>query len=530
MRTGLQFATSGSKKRSSVHNDWQPKLGDKVVRGPRVKLHPLRRVLGIPGLFSTAYGDVGSSIYYALGLVALIALGATPIALGIAGILFVFTALTYAEGTAMYPEAGGSASFARHGLSDLMGFVSGWALMFGYIVTISISAYTIPSYLGYFWEPLKTSPVVHTATAMGIVFILMMINMIGVRESSRLNLSLAVLDIGTQILIIILALLILFNPVVFWERITSYWPSTPNLIFGVAIAAIAFTGLETVSQMAEETKRPQVKAPRALVLMTVVVLVIFAGISISAFSAMTPAELGSSWATDPVAGIAHNLSAAIVPGELIRGLSEPAHQVVVAYVLEGVRNVLPVLVALLAATILFIATNAGLLGISRLAFSLGRFQLIPAELSRVHSRFKTPYIAIAVFGLIALVLQVPGFFGPDVFANLGGLYAFGSMLSFALAHLSILALRIKKPDLPRPFKLRWNVKIKNRELPLTAILGLLGTGVIWIVVVVMQPYSRWVGFGWIFIGLGIFFLFRRLKRRSTEQPGAWPGETTGSKK
>jgi APA family basic amino acid/polyamine antiporter len=500
-----------------VRNDWQPKLGNKFVRAPRVKIHPLRRVLGIPGLFSTAYGDVGSSIYYALGLVALIALGATPVALGIAGILFVFTALTYAEGTAMYPEAGGSASFARHGLNDLTGFVAGWALMFGYIVTISISAYTIPSYLGYFWEPLKTSPLVHTTAAMGIVAILMMINVVGVRESSRLNLSLAVLDIGTQIFIIILALLILFNPIVFWERITHYWPSTSNLIFGVAIAAIAFTGLETVSQMAEETRRPKIRAPRALVLMTIVVLVIFAGISISAFSAMTPAELGSMWATDPVAGIAHNLSAAIVPGELAKGFIEPAQQIVAAYILEGIRNMLPVLVALLAATILFIATNAGLLGISRLAFSLGRFQLIPEGLSQVHSRFKTPYVAIIVFGLIALVLQMPGFFGPDVFANLGGLYAFGSMLSFALAHVSILALRVRKPDLERPFKLRLNVKVKNRELPLTAILGLLGTGVIWVVVVIMQPYSRWVGFGWLVIGLATFFLFRKVKRAPIDQ-------------
>ena len=510
-------------------NDWQPKLGDKVVRHPRVRLHHLRRVLGIPGLFSTAYGDVGSSIYYALGLVALVALGATPVVLGIAGILFVFTALTYAEGTAMFPEAGGSASFARHGFNDLMGFIAGWSLMFGYIVTISISAYTIPSYLGYFWEPLKSSPVVHTGAAMGIVFLLMVINTIGVRESSRLNFSLAALDIATQLLIIVLALLILFNPVVFWQRITGYWPSTTNLIFGVAIAAIAFTGLETVSQMAEETKRPQVRAPKALVLMTIVVLVIFAGISVSAFSAMTPAELGSSWATDPVAGIAHNLSAAIVPDELAKGFSEPAHQIVVAYVLGGVRSALPVLVALLAATILFIATNAGLLGISRLAFSLGRFQLIPAELSRVHPRSKTPYISIIVFTLIALVLQIPGFFGPDVFTNLGGLYAFGSMLSFALAHLSVLALRIKKPDVPRPFKVGLNIRIGSWDLPITAILGLLGTTAIWVVVLIIQPYSRWVGLAWMAFGFGMFFLFRWLRRVSPGQTDGSPTGVTGDK-
>jgi len=511
-----------------VFNDWRPKLGDKVVRSPRVKLHPLRRVLGVPGLFSTAYGDLGSSIYYALGLVALMAMGAAPVALGIAGIFFVFTALTYAEGTAMFPEAGGSASFARHGLSDLMGFISGWSLMFGYIVTISISAYTIPSYLGYFWEPLKVSPVIHTAVAMGIVALLMLINVIGVRESSQLNFSLAMLDITVQILIIVAAVVLLFNPTIFWHRITGYWPSTPDLIFGVAIAAIAFTGVETISQMSEEARRPYEKAPRAYIWVIVVVLAIYAGISVAAFSALTPPELGSAWVTDPVAGIAQGISKAILQGDA-GGLTQSANQAVVL-ALNVFRSILPVVVAVLAATILFIATNAGILGISRLAFSLGRFQLIPAELGHVHSRFKTPYIAILIFGLIAIILQIPGFFGPEVFANLGGLYAFGSMLSFALAHLSILALRVKKPELSRPFKLRLNIKVANRELPFTAILGLLGTGVIWIVVVILQPYSRWVGFGWLIIGLGIFFLFRKLKPKSPEQPSPTAAGATGGKK
>ncbi len=144
--------------------NWQPKPGDKTFRPRRIKRYRLRRVLGVPALFSAGYGNVGSSIYYALGIVAVVAIGATPIALGIAGILFVFTALTYAEGTAMFPEAGGSASFARHGFNDAVGFIAGWALMLSYIVTISISAFTIPPYLGFFWEPLKESPIIGTAT------------------------------------------------------------------------------------------------------------------------------------------------------------------------------------------------------------------------------------------------------------------------------------------------------------------------------------------------------------------------------
>lgn len=488
---------------------WQPKLGDRFVRRPRVTAHPLRRVLGVFGLFSAGYGDVGSSIYYALGLVALVAVGATPVALGLAGILFIFTALSYAEGTAMFPEAGGSASFARHGFNDLMGFVAGWALMFSYIVTVAISAYTIPSYLGLFWEPLKTSPLAHTSVSIGIVLLLMVVNVIGVRESSQVNVGLAILDIATQLLIIVLALAILFHPGVFWQRVTGYWPSTANLVFGIAIAAIAFTGVETLSQMAEETRRPQVRAPRAYMLLIVVVLLIFGGISISAFSAMTPGELASDWATDPVAGIAHNVSMAIVPDELAaRIFHEPIQHYIATWFIDVLRTALPVLVAVLAGTILFIATNAGLLGISRLAFSLGRFNLVPVVLGKVHPRFKTPYVAIVVFTLAAILLQIPGFFRPGLFESLGGLYAFGSMLSFALAHLSILALRWKMPKMERPFKLGWNVRFRGVEFPLTAVIGLLGTIAIWIVVVAMQEYSRWVGFGWMALGLGIYFLFR----------------------
>jgi len=493
-----------------LRNNWHPKPGDKFVRRPRLKLHPLRRILGVPGLFSTAYGDLGSSIYYALGITAIVALGATPVALGIAGVFFVFTALSYAEGTTMFPEAGGSASFARHGFNNLTGFISGWALMFGYIVTISISSFTIPSYLGYFWEPLKTSPIFGTGLAMGIVALLIGINIIGIRESAVLNFSLAILDIGTQLLLIILALLFLFSPIVFIQRIANNWPTTPNLIFGVAIAAIAFTGVETISQMAEETKRPQVTTPKAYILTAVVVLAIYAGISLSTFSALTPQEIASSWAKDPIAGIAHVLSITIVPHEMAnRWFSGVELQIIFAWVLRAIRTLLPILVALLASTILFIGTNAGLMGISRLSFSLSRYKLIPPAVSRVHNRFKTPYIAIILFGLVALLLQTPGFFMPGVFANLGGLYAFGSMLSFALAHASILALRVKKSDLPRPFKLGWNIRIRNRELPLTAILGLLGTSAIWVVVVIMQPYSRWVGFGWMGVGFLLYYLFQR---------------------
>jgi APA family basic amino acid/polyamine antiporter len=471
-------------------NSWRPKLGDKIFRPRRIKRFRLRRVLGVPALFSAGYGDVGSSIYYALGIVALIALGATPIVLAIAGIIYIFNALTYAEGSASIPEAGGSASFARHGFNDLIGLIAGWALMLSYIVTMSISAYTIPPYLSYFW-PVLHEPVISTTVSMGIIVFLMLLNVLGVRESARVNIFFIGIDITTQITLVVLGIILILavNPGILFQHMfgAGNWPSTQNLIFGIAIAALCFTGVETVSQLAEETKAPAKRIPRAYVLMIVAVLILFAGISIVALSAMTPQLLGdpiNGWARDPVAGIAANL-----PSETLQSIFAP-------------------LVAVLAATILLTASNAGLMGISRLAFNLSSHHQLPATLSRVHHRFRTPYIAIILFCLVALLVLTPGFFTADFFADLGALYVFGSLLCFALAHAAVLSLRMKKPELDRPFKLHWNIRIKGRELPMTAILGLIATFGIWIIVIVTQPYSRWVGIGWMAVGLLIYAVYR----------------------
>jgi len=475
-------------------DSYQPKPGDRVVRPRRIKRFRLRRVLGVPALFSAGYGNVGSSIYYALGIVALVAMGATPVVLGIAGILFIFTALTYAEGTAMLPEAGGSASFARHGFNDLAGFAAGWALMLSYIVTISISAYTIPPYLGFFFEPFKASPIVGTLTSIGIVGFLMIINIVGIKETSFLNIGAAILDIATQVTLVVIGFLLLFNPPVLISRIIDNWPTTGNLVFGIALASIAYTGIETMSQMAEETKQPEKKVPRALIMMIVAVLVIFAGISLVSLSAMTPQELACDWARDPVAGIAAKLPIVLL------------------------SNVLKPLIALLAGTILLIATNAGLIGISRLAFSLGSHKLQPAILSRVHQKFKTPYIAIIIFGVIAMVILLPGFFHANAFANMGALYAFGSLLAFMFAHASILSLRIRQPELERPFKLGWNLRIGKYRLPISAIIGLLATATIWTIILITQPYSRWVGIIWMAVGFIVYYFYRRNQNLKLTRP------------
>src|ERR671915_2170500 len=118
----------------------------------------LERVLGVGALFSTAYGNVGSSIYYALGVVAVFALGLTPLVFLISGFIFVCTAATYAEATVMYPEAGGSSSFARHAFNELVSFFAAWGQVLNYVITVAISAFFVPHYLAAVWEPLGSAP------------------------------------------------------------------------------------------------------------------------------------------------------------------------------------------------------------------------------------------------------------------------------------------------------------------------------------------------------------------------------------
>src|SRR5947209_17644111 len=108
------------------------------------RLPGLQRVLGVNALFATAYGNVGSSIYYALGLVASLALGLTPIVFVLTGVIFYLTAATYAEATAMYPEAGGSSSFARHAFHEYWPFFASCGHILNYVITVAISAFFVP--------------------------------------------------------------------------------------------------------------------------------------------------------------------------------------------------------------------------------------------------------------------------------------------------------------------------------------------------------------------------------------------------
>jgi basic amino acid/polyamine antiporter, APA family len=460
----------------------------------RIETHGLRRSVGLGGLFATAYGNVGSSIYYALGIVAAYALGLTPVIFMIAGGLFALTAKTYAEGAAMFPEAGGSSSFARHAFNELVSFFAGWALSLDYILTIAISAFFVPHYLGAFW-PALTHPPGDVIGGLIVIGLLAWLNIRGIGESAKLNFFLAIADLLTQIVIIVIGAFLVLDPSLLVHQVhLGTVPTYSHLIFALSLSMLAYTGIETVSNMAEEARDPGKDIPKAVNLILFAVLGVYAGITVVALSALPVQGHGShaftqlglppqqgGFQNDPVLGIIDNL-----------GLATP------------VAHLLRYYVGILAATILFIATNAGLIGISRLSWSLAEHKQLPGIFARLHRRHRTPWFTILTFSIFAGILLIPG--KTDF---LGNLYSFGAMLSFTTAHAAVVALRLKDPGRERPYRMPWNIPFRGREIPLTAVLGGLATFAAWISVLALHAEARTVGVAWMVVGLTGYVIYRR---------------------
>jgi basic amino acid/polyamine antiporter, APA family len=477
----------------------------------RLTEHGLRRSVGVSGLFATAYGNVGSSIYYALGLVAAHALGLTPLVFMFAGGLFVLTAKTYAEGAAMFPEAGGSSSFARHAFNDVVSFFAGWALSLDYIITIAISAFFVPHYLGAFFPALTHNPGDIIGGLVTIV-LLAALNIRGLGESAKLNLFLAIADLCTQVLLVGLGFVLVLNPSLLVDQVhLGIVPSWTQLIFALSVAMVAYTGIETVSNMAEEAKDPGHDIPKAVNLVLIAVLAVYAGISVVALSALPVIHHGVGFSPALSESYAHSGYATALGGHFE---NDPVLGIVTRLGLHGtVLTLAKDYVGVLAATILFIATNAGLIGISRLSWSLSEHRQLPSLFSNLHPTFRTPWFTIVFFSILAGLLILPG-----ETTLLGNLYSFGAMLSFTTAHVSVIALRFKDPDRERPYRMPWNVTIGGRSIPLTAVLGAIGTFAAWCAVLVLHPEARAIGVPWMVLGMAGYFLYRRRQGLDPRKP------------
>src|SRR5213080_522022 len=480
-----------------------------VVRRPA----KMPRTLGPSALFAACYGNVGSSIYYALGVTAAFALGLTPLALILAGFIFVTTALNYAEGTAALPHAGGSSSFARRAFNAPIGFIVGWVQLLNYTATVSISSYFAISYLGFLGKyvpalaPLVTDQSTHVGATVVLIAILVALNVIGIQESSALNLVLAFTDLVTQLVLVILGIILLLKIRTVIDNI--HWgvaPTWSNFLAGISIAMVTYTGIETISNLSEEAKDPGRNVPLATWWVIVAVLFVSAflptiGVSVFPVSydphthAYTT-QLATTYKADPVAGIVMGFK-----DDLLRFWAQ-------------------VWVGILAFTILVIATNAGLLGISRLSYSMAGVDLLPHRLAKLHRRFKTPYVSIIVFGILAALLVLPGIVaGGKEIDLMSAVYSLAATFAFCSAHLSVMRLRFIEPALHRPYRMPWNIKFGRDSIPVLSLVGALFIGTVFTQLLFENiSNTTFIFMGWLVLGVLTYLAYRVYRHEPLWEP------------
>jgi basic amino acid/polyamine antiporter, APA family len=448
------------------------------------KVRGFQRVLDAPALFSIAYGEIASSLYFALGIVAAYALGLTPLVLLGAGIFFLIVSLSYAEGTAAIPETGGAATFVRRAYNDVFGFLTGWALFLDYLIVIALSTTFLPHYLGTALgvDALRESPwdlVIAVLVIAGIAAVRL------ARRSQLHTAGLAVagLDLATQLLLVILGLALLFSPDALTQGTSlGVSPSWDDLAFALPLAMLAFTGLETVANLAEETREPGRTLPRSLFSalgLVVVLTVLVAVVGLSAFPvANGETALGEEWLKAPLAGI-------------VDALGDPLP--------SWAAHTLRIYVGLTGALVLFTAATTSISGFTRLAFSLGEHRQLPRSFGRLNRRTLVSPQAILSAAAISIVLVISTGFVADDVVFLASLYSFGILLAFAAAQLAVMKLRFSEPDLPRPFRAPVLAPLVGAPLAIA----------FWIVAMVTHPAARYAGPAWLVLGGAVYFLVRR---------------------
>jgi len=459
----------------------------------------LRRGIGSPVLFAIVYASLASTIYYALGVVTSHALGLTPVVFLIGAVLFCLTAMTYVEGASLHPERGGSTVFARYAFNELVSFVAGWAILLDYVILIAITTYTATQYLSVFWSPLGHHL---EALLLALAFIALVVwsnvRGFGLRNVRYVGV-LAGADLALQAFVVVLGLVLLFDPTVAFGSVDlGHTPTWSNLVFALTITTVAFTSVESAAGLSGEVRAGTGALRRLVASGTGIVLIGYVGIGLLAISAFPVhgghSPLAQHYSDIPVIGIVSRM-----------------HPHWLAQTLEY-------LVGAMAALTLVAAANGAMLGLARLAYSLSTNRQIPAGLGRLHPERATPYLLIALAGVASAALVVP-----EDLEFLIGIYAFGAMLAFTIAHISICRLRYREPDRERPFAVPWSLTVRGGSLPVPAALGALLSGAGLVALVIVHQPARYVGLAWMVCGVAMYVIYRRgnespLLRRVTVAP------------
>jgi basic amino acid/polyamine antiporter, APA family len=453
----------------------------------------LRRNIGILGNFAFGYADVAEGIYFTLGLVVIYAGAAATYAYLFATTAYILTALCYAELASSYHQAGGAFVYARKAFGRNIAFLAAWALLLDYVVTTAISALAAIGYLGYFIPQLNAPLLIGAATAAAIL-LLMGLNIFGIGESAKFSYFLVLFNIIGMAAVLLTGYLFSYRPGLNSIHFGTS-PTYPNFLYAITIAMSSYLGIEVISQTAGETKRPAKNIPRAVFLISAAVVVATLSFSTLALGVRNYQDFVNNPTSiyDPVAFIA----LAFPNGWILAGLA-----------------------ALLGMSVLLVASNAGIIGASRITYAMSQDAVIPRTFGRLHKKRNTPFISIIAFSSVSVALALSGELG-----FVAELYNFGALIAYVIVGLSLISLRNKEKAVFRPFKTPGSISFKpfwrNKEspvsdeqytVPLIGVLCVAADLTIWLLVVILHPLGRIFGSLWMGFGLLLFFAYTRIQK------------------
>ncbi len=461
------------------------------------KLPRLQRVLDAPVLASVAYGELASSLYFALGIVALHALGMTPVVLALVGLIFLVVTASYVEGTTAYRGTGGAAAFVRVAFNDFAGFLTGWALFLDYLIVIALSALFLPHYLGL---ALGIDSIAHhpgdTYFGCAVIAGIAISRLIARTKMYTLSVVVPLLDLVAQLVLVVLGFVVLFSPHALGQGLhLGTHPSWYQLTFALPLAFLAYTGLETVANLAEETREPGRDLPRSLfsaIGAVVLVTVLIALVALSAFPATAAhhynTDLAKSWERAPLMGIVSALG---------------------THLGATFGHILRIYVGLTGALVLLTAAITSNSGFGRLAYSLGEHGQLPRAFSRLSRRSMHSPAAVLAAGGISIALLLSTAWSTNPVAFLASLFSFGVLLAFTAAQLAVIKLRFREADVERPYRVPFSIRVRGGDIPIPTVVGTLATAAIFVAAMWTHIGARYGGPAWLLGGVVVYLLVRR---------------------
>jgi basic amino acid/polyamine antiporter, APA family len=445
----------------------------------------ITRGLGEPALLAILLSAVVSTLFMVLGVVAGDALGLTPVAFFVAGLMLVLTIATYVEGSSLYPERGGASSFARYAFDELWSFVAGWAILLDYLIVMAIGAVAIADYLAVFWSDLDDGGLQIVIAGLALLFVAAQ-NVRGL-SAARLQPVLRLSLFGIVLLVAISGIVFAqeWDPAAIVDSVDlGSAPELDDLVFATVVAGVALIGVEAASGLAGEVRVGRRGLRRVVLVTAGTTLLLFVGVSSAALMAVPVTDgqtaLGGRYIEAPILGIVSTFE----PGWLV--------------------DVSRIVVGATAAALLIVAMNSQMLGLARLSYSLATNRQIPSAAGRLHDRRGTPYVAIGVAAAIAFLLAIP-----HDLEFLAGIFAFGALITVTIAHVSVIVLRYREPDRPSAFRVPMSVPLGRGSIPLPVALGALLSVAAWVSVVVLHEGARTVGGAWMAAGIVMYVVYRR---------------------